>query len=157
MGLPPMLLINAGPKKTELCVLSYNSRGFGSLKQEYCRQLSSTAVVGNKIPILCNQEHFILQGNSYKISQALPSSHLIIKHVIKDAHSGGRARGGLFTAVPEYFKNSIQDVSPVYWRLQAVLIETQGSIILLINSYFPVDPRTVNNDENEFIEVFEHI
>ena len=152
-----MYLINAGLKKTELCILSYNSRGFGKLKQEYCRQLSSYAVVGNKIPILCNQEHFILRSNSYKISQALPNSHIIVKPAVKECHTKGRARGGLFIAIPDYFKNSIHDVSPSFWRLQAVLVKTQGSIILLINSYFPVDPRTMNIDENELSEVFQNI
>ena len=152
-----MLIINAGSNNTELCVVLYNSRGFGSLKQEYCRHLTSSATVGNLIPILCNQEHFILRGNSYKISQALSNSHLIIKPAVKDSHSRGRARGGLFIAVPDYFKNNIQDVSPTFWRLQAALIKTEGSSILLINSYFPVDPRTVNIDEDELNEVFENI
>jgi hypothetical protein len=143
-----MFLINAGSKKTDLCILSYNSRGFGTFKQEYCRQLTSSAVIGNKIPILCNQEHFILRGNSYKISQALPNSHIVVKPAVKDSHTRGRPRGGLFIAVPDYFKNNIQDASPSYWRLQAVLIKTQGFTILLINSYFPVDPHTMNIDEN---------
>ena len=54
--------------------------------------------------------------------------------------------------MPDYFKNNIQDVSPTYWRLQAALIKTEGSSILIINSYFPVDPRTVKIDENELNE-----
>ena len=152
-----MYLINAGDKETELCFISYNSRGFGALKQNYCRQLSSSVVVGNKIPILCNQENFILRGNSYKISQALPSSYLVVKPAIKETHTKGRGKGGLFIAVPDYFKNCIQNVSPSHWRLQAVLIKTKGSIVLLINSYFPVDHRTVNIDEGELSEVFQSI
>ena len=57
--------------------MSYNSRGFGVLKQNFCRYLSSRQVVGNKIPILCNQEHFILRGNSYKLKQALSREALL--------------------------------------------------------------------------------
>ena len=102
-------------------------------------------------------KHFILRGNSYKISQALPCSHIVVKPAVKESHTKGRPRGGLFIAVPDYFKNNIQDASPSYWRLQAVLIKTQGSTILLINSYFPVDPRTMNIDENELSEVFQNI
>ena len=109
-------------KSTELCVLSYNSRGFGALKQTFCNFLSSSSVVGNKIPILCNQENFILRANSYKINQALPSSSLIIKPADKSSHCTGRPRGGMFIAVPDFFKNNIQDVSPAHWRLQAALI-----------------------------------
>ena len=150
-------LINAGNKDTELCFISYNSRGFGALKQDYCRRLSSSEVVGNRIPILCNQENFILQGNAYKISQALSSSYILVKPAIKETHTKGRGKGGLFIAVPDYFKNSIQDVSPSHWRLQAALVKTQGSILLLINSYFPVDSRAINVDENGLSEVFESI
>ena len=140
-----MFVINAGSKETMLCVLSYNSRGFGALKQDFCNHLSSRAIVGNKIPVLCNQEHFVLRGNSYKLRQALPNSHLIINPAEKASHQKGRAKGGMFIAVPDTFKNNIQDVSPSFWRLQAALIKTQGSIILLINSYFPVDTRAANS------------
>ena len=94
-----IFLINAGSKETELCFISYNSRGFGAIKHEYCIQLLSSAVVGNKIPILCSQENFILRGNSYKISQALPSSSLIMNPAIKETHTKGRGKGGLFIAL----------------------------------------------------------
>ena len=138
-----MSVINANPRKTELCVFSYNSRGFGPLKQEYCRQLISSSVVGDKIPVLCNQENFMLRNNSYKINQALPNFQIFIKPGVKESHSSGRPKGGLFVAVPDYFRNNVQDVSPSFWRVQAVLIRTQGSTILLINSYFPIDTRGV--------------
>ena len=130
MALPLMFIINEGSKDTELCVFSYNSRGFGALKQDFCNHLSSRSVVGNKIPILCNQEHFILRANSYKLNQALPNSHIVINPAEKASHCKGRARGGMFIAVPDYFKNNIQDVSPGHWRLQAVLVKTEGSIIV---------------------------
>ena len=107
-------IINEVSKKIELCFISYNSRGFGVLKQNYCKYLSSREVVGSKIPILCNQEHFILRGNSYKLKKALPDSYVIINPAEKLTHCQGRARGGLFISVPNYFKNNIQDISPGY-------------------------------------------
>ena len=125
-----MYIINEGLKKMELCIISYNSRGFGVLKQNYCRYWTSRQVVGKKIPILCNQENFILQGNSYKLKQALPDSYVIINPADKSTHCKGRARGGLFITVPDYFKNNIQDISPGYWRLQAALVQAGGSTIL---------------------------
>ena len=152
-----MFVINAGSMETMLCVLSYNSRGFGALKQDFCNHISSRAIVGNKIPVLCNQEHFVLRANSYQLNQALPNSHLIINPAEKASHQKGRAKGGMFIAVPDTFKNNIQDVSPGFWRLQAALIKTRGSIILLINSYFPVDTRAANIDESELSQVFQHI
>ena len=152
-----MSVINANSNKTELCVLSYNSRGFGPLKQEYCRQLISSSVVGDKIPVLCNQENFMLRNNSYRISQAFSNSYILIKPGVKESHSSGRPKGGLFIAVPSYFRNNIQDVSPEFWRIQAALIKTQGSTILLINSYFPVDTRGARIDDDELNEIFENI
>ena len=152
-----MFITNEGSKEIELCIMSYNSRGFGVLKQNFCRYLSSKEVVGNKIPILCNQGHFILRGNSYKLKQAFPDSFLLINPAEKSTHCKGRARGGLVISVPEYFKNNIQDVSPGYWRLQAALIQAGGSTILLINTYFPVDERAANIDETELDELFQNI
>ena len=55
--------INAGHSANkDICIFSYNSREFSKLKQEYCCLLLSEQTVGNKIPILCNQENFITRG-----------------------------------------------------------------------------------------------
>lgn len=60
-------------KKEKLCFLSHNSRGFGPLKIDFIKYLASTKVVGNKLPIICNQENFLLRDNSYKLTRALPT------------------------------------------------------------------------------------
>ena len=98
----------------------------------------------------------MLRNNSYKINQALPNFQIFIKPGVKESHSSGRPKGGLFVAVPDYFRNNVQDVSPSFWRVQAVLIRTQGSTILLINSYFPIDTRGAQLDD-ELNEIFENI
>ena len=117
MDLEQKFGINLGEKETELCFLSYNTRGFGILKQNFCKQLVSKTIVGSKIPILCNQENFLLRSSSYKINQALPDSHVIINPAIKEVHDRGSPKGGMFIAVPENFKSNIEDVSPNCWRL----------------------------------------
>ena len=48
-----------GVDKKQACFLSYNSRGFSNLKSDFINNLVSQAVVGKKLPILCNQEHFM--------------------------------------------------------------------------------------------------
>ena len=68
----------------QICFISYNSRGFGQDKENFCRYLLSEDFVGNKIPILCNQENFLLRGNCYKINQAFPHFHTIAKPAIKE-------------------------------------------------------------------------
>ena len=119
--------------------------------------MTSESVVGNKIPILCNQENFILRGNSYKINQALPDYFAIIKPAVKKALDKGRPRNGMFVAVPDKFKNVVSDVSPDFWRLQAIKVQCGSTNFLLINSYFPVDPRTVKNDDPDLSETIEHL
>ena len=153
-----MSLINAGNmENSSLCVFSYNSRGYGKSKQDFCNYLVSQNVAGNKIPILCNQENFILRGNSYKISRSIPGFQFIINPAVKETQDKGRARNGMFIAFPEYIKNQVQDVSPGYWRIQAVIIKCKNSQILIINSYFPVDKKTVRVDGNELLETIQFI
>ena len=48
----------------ETCIISYNSRGFSSTTESFIRHLVSPSIVGNKIPILCNQENFVLTLSS---------------------------------------------------------------------------------------------
>ena len=57
-----------------------------------------------------------------------------------------------FTGVPDILKNEVKDVSPAFWRAQAIILKIGSSRILLINTYFPTDPGTVVFDENELFE-----
>jgi exonuclease III len=151
-------LINAAPDGNfSVCIMSYNSRGFCKIKQDFCNLLTSDNVVGNSVPILCNQENFILRANSYRINNALTGFHTIIKPAVKNDFNYGRPKNGMFIAVPDMFKNIIEDVSPNFWRLQAVIICCTNFKLLLINSYFPVDPKTMNFDESELLETLNHI
>ena len=137
--------------------MSYNSRGFCTLKQEFCRLLSSSQTVGNSVPILCNQENFVLRANCYKIRNSLPDFHTIIKPAVKQTLDNGRPKNGMFIAIPNAFKNMLNDVSPAFWRLQAATVDCSSSRIIIINSYFPVDPRTKTFNDSELLETLQHI
>ena len=104
---------------------------------------------GKCYPILCNQENFLLRANSYKIKQTLKGAHVIIKSAEKSAHDKGRPKNGMFIAVPADIKECITDVSPNHWRVQAAIIRTDGSNVLLINTYFPTDPKVNEFDSSE--------
>ena len=108
--------------KRMLCLLSFNSRGFGIMKKEFVEHLVSSAVVGSKTPILCIQEHFQLKNNEYKLSQALPGFHLVIKNAVKPAHDSGRPKGGLCIAIPSHLCEKVDDIPTNSWRIQAVSI-----------------------------------
>ena len=157
LGWRTMLRINAGiQKQSRLCVFSYNSRGFGNTKSNLCNLLVSENIAGNKIPILCNQENFILKGNSYKISNSIPGFNFIINPAVKENQDKGRPKNGMFIAFPDFIKNSVKDVSPGNWRIQAVIVKCSNSNLLVINSYFPVDKRT-NNINPELSETIQFI
>ena len=129
-----------------MCLFSYNSRGFTEEKQEICRML----FLDNKqyFPILCGQETFLLKGNSYKISQCLPKARIIFKSAVKDSFEG-RPKNGMFIAVPHELNDLVEDVSPQHWRVQAVVFSAPKKRLLIINSYFPTDPRLADFDNTD--------
>ena len=116
------------------------------------RFLLSDTVTANSLPILCNQENFILRDNSYKLRKAFPGYHILINPAVKNQLNTGRPSNGMFIAVPDSIKNNVQDVSPGFWRVQAVKISFRSSNILLINSYFPTDPQRDTLDESDLLE-----
>ena len=128
--------------KEKVCVFSFNSRGFREEKANICKTLFMEN--SKYFPVLCNQENFILKGNNYKINQCLPSARIFFKEAMKDSLEG-RPKNGMFVAIPKEIKERAKDVSPNHWRVQAITLDTGNSKILIINSYFPTDPRT-----NEF-------
>ena len=142
-----------------VCVISWNSRGLSQQKTEFLKHLVSPQIVGDKIPIICNQDNFVLKGNSYRISQALPGFHCIVNPAIKDVLDRGRPCNGIFIAVPDIIKGSVKDVSPNHMRVQAVLISSSTSKTLLINAYLPYDTRTAieSDDLTETLEVIKSV
>ena len=146
-----------GAKDNKVCFYSYNSRGFSTLKQDFMRFLLSDTATPNSLPILCNQENFILRDNSYKLRRAFPGYQLLINPAFKDQLNTGRPSNGMFIAFPDSIKNNVVDVSPGFWRVQAVKISFDSSTLLLINSYFPIDPQRNNADEADLLETLGHI
>ena len=59
--------IDLDKKKKTLRIYSYNSRGFDKIKQQVCNELLTVENVS--IPILCNQENFVLEGNTHTIKK----------------------------------------------------------------------------------------
>lgn len=59
----------------------------------------------------------------------------------------------MFLAFPKFLKPFIIDVSPNHWRLQAVILDINSKKFLLINSYFPCDPGTINFDDSALQDV----
>ena len=158
LGLNKKSLINASSSSiSSVCLLSYNSRGFCSAKQEFCKLITSAQTVGSALPILCNQENFVLRNNAYRIKNTFPGFHLVIKPAVKVDTDNGRPKNGMFMAIPNIFRDIIVDISPDFWRVQAAVITIRTTKLLLINSYFPVDPKTNIADDAELIETLQNI
>jgi len=98
-------------------------------------------------PIVCNQENFLLKGNSYKVSQCLPNARVIFKQAIKESLDG-RPKNGMFVAIPIEIKELARDVSPHHWRVQAIVLSMARNI-LIINSYFPTDHKVKDFDTTD--------
>ena len=39
------------------------------------------------------------------------------------------------------------------WRVQAVIVQSNEERILILNTYFPVDPKTIRFNDNELLEI----
>ena len=91
----------ANTNKNSLRIFSYNSRGFSDEKKDFCKTLMIHSE--NYVPILCNEENFLLQGNGYKIEQCLHNSRIFFKKVIEDELNNGRPKNGMFIAVHKKF------------------------------------------------------
>jgi len=78
-------------------ILSYNSRGFDIDKRKFCVELLS--MCKDAIPILCNQENFVLKGNGHFIRNELDNYQVFIKPATKKCIDG-RPINAMFIAVP---------------------------------------------------------
>ncbi len=135
-------------------IYSYNSRGFGEDKKNICNLLAIKD--DHTIPIICVQEHFLLRGNSFKEKQCLPDFHVHFKPAVMDSEFG-RPKNGMFVAVPIEIKEHVKDVSPDHWRVQAILLEVSNCKILIINTYFPTDPRINDFDTSDLLTTLQAI
>jgi hypothetical protein len=81
----------------------------------------------------------------------------MVNPAVKNSHDKGWPKNGMYIAFPESLRNNVTDVSPDYWRLQAAIIKFVNSSTLLVNSYFPTDPRRPNADQSELLETLIYI
>ena len=136
--------------------MSYNSCGFGLEKQDFIKEVVNV-ICADKLTILCNQENFLLRNNVYKIQQTLPSYQLFIKPALSNGHDRGRAKNGMFVAIPDCLKSQVEDISPDFYRIQVLKIKLKSSSFLLVNSYFPCDTQTQGKEDPELLELLDII
>ena len=59
--------------------------------------------------------------------------------------------GGLAMVIPKKLRKVSKILECESWRLQPVLFQLGKKQILIINSYFPTDPKTLNNDNRDLV------
>ena len=143
-----------------LCIVSYNSTGFGAAAQNYIETL---LLFSN---ILCLQEHFLLDSqdkkysNTNKIRSKYSKTHdVFIVPAYKDYSqvSKGRGSGGLATLWNKNLTKYVSKVKCTNYRIQATKFSLPDGPLLVINSYFPGDPRTDNFDDSELLTLLSDI
>ena len=144
---------------SQLCVISYNSTGFGQDKIDYIKTLLLFS------DIFCLQEHFLLSSsdrkhsNTSKIRRAFGDNYdMFLVPAVKNNENitRGRGKGGLCTMWKKGLTKYVSKVVSNNFRLQATKFQFPSSNILIINSYFMCDPR-VNFDEDELHELLAEI
>ena len=99
----------------------------------------------------------LLRSNTYKIQQILPNYQIFIKPAVVNGHDKGRAKNGMFIALPSTVKNQVEDISPDFYRVQVLKVCFKTSSCVIVNSYFPCDPQTPGKEDPELLETINSI
>ena len=142
------------PQEFNICLSSFNSTGFGIGAQNFVTTLSSFS------NILCLQEHFLLDGklknhsNTDQLKKVIGHKYdmyVVPAHKDNSQVSKGRGKGGLATCWDKGLNKYVSKVPTSNFRLQATKFDLPSGSFLILNSYFPCDPRTSNFNEDELL------
>ena len=142
--------------KSVINITSYNSTGFGLAAQNYIETLLLFS------DVLCVQEHFLLDSrdrkhsNTNKLKTMFGDKHdMMIIRAHKDTNSvtPGHGKGGLVIMWKKFLTKYVTQVNSSTFRIQAIKFNVPGNTFLLLNSYFPCDPRNENIDNTELMEL----
>ena len=142
--------------KDNLAICSYNSTGFGLAAQDFMDKLLLFS------DILCIQEHFVLDckdrnhSNTDKIRERFNDNHdMFIVPAKKDTTqvTRGRGVGGLATIWKRSLTKYVKRINCDNSRIQATMFHIPDCPLLVINTYFPCDPRSSHSDFTELIEL----
>ena len=142
---------------SRICIYSYNTRGSSENKLRFINDILEVSARNSSI--FCIQEHFLLRNNVYKLSKNLPNFAVLAKPAFKNFHvqNTGRPMGGLAIIIPKGWRKNTTILNCQSWRIQPMIIKVQLKKILIIYTYFPVDPRTVGGESIELENVLAEI
>ena len=100
---------------------------------------------------MCLQEHFLLRNNLGKLSKYFNKYSVLAKPTFKDFsnQTRGRPKGGLAVIIPKQFRKFIKIIECDSWRIQPLILTIKDMKLLLINVYFPTDPKNIHGENLE--------
>ena len=115
--------------------------------------------------ILCIQEHFLLDAqdrkysNTNKLRKKFTNCDMFIVPAHKNSNqvSKGRGKGGLVTMWSKKMTKYVSKIKCDNYRIQATKFNFPSGPVLIINTYFPCDPRTINFDDTELLSILTDI
>ena len=145
--------------KNSICLTSYNSTGFGVNAQHFIETL---LLFSN---ILCIQEHFLQDcgdkkySNTNRLRKQYSNHDMYITPAYKPDNRvcRGRGKGGLATIWEKSLTKYVSKIKCKNFRLQGTKFSFPNGALVVINTYFPCDPRTNNFDDAELLNVLEEI
>ena len=144
------------PNLNSICVTSYNSTGFNASAQNHIQTLLLFS------DICCLQEHFLLDckdkghSNTDKLRSAFGSlcdMHIVPAVKSNTSVSRGRGSGGLTTMWRKTLTKYAARVACDNPRVLGTKFTLPDCSLLLINAYFPCDPRVEDFDDSEVIRL----
>ena len=132
----------------DLNILSYNSTGFNDEKSNFLNFLVN--ILGLKLFLL--QEHMHLKPNLYKIQNKFPDFESFLLPAIRVGRNefSGRPSGGLGIFWCKALNNFVKIVKhPDSSRVQGIELFEK---YVLLNVYFPTDPKVNVFDELELLK-----
>ena len=115
---------------------------------------------------MCIQEHFLLDSkdknysNTNKLRKAFGNKYDMFIAPAQKSNtqvSRGRGKGGLATLWEKSLTKYVSKVSTQTFRLQGTKFSFPSGSFLLLNTYFPCDPRVNNFDETELLTLLGEI
>ena len=116
--------------------------------------------------ILCIQEHFLLDSkdkkhsNTNKLRNSFGTDHdmfITPAHKAASQVTRGRRKGGLVTMWKKGLTKYVSKVHCLNFRIQATKFKLPAGPVLVVNSYFPCDPRTENFDDSELVTLLSEL
>ena len=149
--------INSHPPTSieQLSMLSYNPTGWSKPKIDLIKLI----LISHSIQICAIQEHFQLENNLYRLNSFENYEVFSVGATKKNnVVNRGRPSGGLSLIYHQNLgKYATPMTVPGSSRVQGLKLNFEQCPFLIINTYFPNDPRTVDFDDSVLVQTLEDI